>query len=138
MRYILLRNVAGPELLRQQIAQASDPLERQTAQFVLLYKDLLRGQYATFAEDLKQLPASPTEDELGTSLGYVYSGNQTLKLFQWSGDKAESGYACPSIAQTAAALQAEREKPASPELLRRVHPAQQLGRHAPGTGPRRR
>jgi len=111
VRYILLRNVAGPELLRQQIAQASDPLERQTAQFVLLYKDLLRGQYATFAEDLKQLPASPTEDKLGTSLGYVYSGNQTLKLFQWSGDKAESGYACPSIAQTAAALQADAKNP---------------------------
>ncbi|KAE9652053.1 outer membrane assembly lipoprotein YfiO [Pseudomonas sp. PB105] len=111
VRYILLRNVAGPELLRQQIAQASDPLERQTAQFVLLYKDLLRSQYATFAEDLKQLPASPPEDKLGTSLGYVYSGGQSLKLFQWNGDKAESGYACPSIAQTAATLQTDAKNP---------------------------
>ncbi|MHA4965077.1 outer membrane assembly lipoprotein YfiO [Pseudomonas extremorientalis] len=111
VRYILLRNVAGPELLRQQIAQASDPLERQTAQFVLLYKDLLRGQFATFAEDLKQLPASAPEDKLGTSLGYVYSASQTLKLFQWNGDKAESGYACPSIAQIAATLQADAKNP---------------------------
>ena len=111
VRYILLRNVAGPELLRQQITQASDPLERQTAQFVLLYKDLLRGQFATFAEDLKQLPAQAVEDKLGTSLGYVYSASQSLKLFQWNGDKAESGYACPTIAQTAATLQNDAKNP---------------------------
>lgn len=59
-----------------QISQASDPLERSTAQFVLLYKDLLRGQFATFAEDLQQLPASPAADKIGTSLGYVYDGGQ--------------------------------------------------------------
>jgi hypothetical protein len=111
VRYILLRNSAGPDLLRQQIAQAHDPLERQTAQFVLLYKDLLRGQFATFDDDLKQLPASAPDDKLGTSLGYVYSAGQTLKLFQWNGDKAESGYACPSIAQTAATLQNDAKNP---------------------------
>lgn len=109
VRYILLRNVAGPDLLRQQIAKASDPAERQTAQFVLLYKDLLHGQFATFADDLKQ--ASLPEDKLGTSLGYTYSSGQSLTLFQWNGDKAESGYACPSIAQTAAALQSEAKNP---------------------------
>jgi len=109
VRYILLRNVAGPDLLRQQIAKASDPTERQTAQFVLLYKDLLHGQFATFADDLKQ--ASLSEDKLGTSLGYTYSSGQSLTLFQWNGDKAESGYACPSIAQTAAALQSEAKNP---------------------------
>ncbi|WP_321863546.1 outer membrane assembly lipoprotein YfiO [Pseudomonas paraveronii] len=111
VRYILLRNSAGPDLLRQQIAQAHDPLERQTAQFVLLYKDLLRGQFATFDGDLKQLPASAPDDKLGTSLGYVYGAGQTLKLFQWNGDKAESGYACPSIAQTAATLQNDAKNP---------------------------
>ena len=111
VRYILLRNVAGPDLLRQQLAQASDPLERETAQFVLLYKNLLRGQFASFAEDLKQLPTPAPEGKLGTSLGYVYSASQTLRLFQWNGDKAESGYACPSIAQTAATLQADAKNP---------------------------
>lgn len=109
VRYILLRNVAGPDLLRQQIANASDPTERQSAQFVLLYKDLLRGQYATFADDLKQ--ASLSDDKLGTSLGYTYTSGQTLKLFQWNGDKAESGYACSSIAQIAATLQNEAKNP---------------------------
>ncbi|ROM53086.1 outer membrane assembly lipoprotein YfiO [Pseudomonas rhodesiae] len=111
VRYNLLRNVAGPELLRQQIAQASDPVERQTAQFVLLYKDLLRGQFATFAEDFKQLPTPVPEDKLSSSLGYVYSEGQTLKLFQWNGEKAASGYICPAIAQTAATLQTEAKNP---------------------------
>ncbi|NVZ71946.1 outer membrane assembly lipoprotein YfiO [Pseudomonas costantinii] len=111
VRYILLRNVAGPDLLRQQIAKASDPVERETAQFVLLYKDLLRSQFATFAEDLKQLPVPASEEKLGTSLGYIYSAGQTLKLFQWNGDKAESGYACPTIAQTAATLQNDAKNP---------------------------
>ncbi|MEX5594493.1 outer membrane assembly lipoprotein YfiO [Pseudomonas orientalis] len=109
VRYILLRNVAGPDLLRQQIANASDPTERQSAQFVLLYKDLLHRQFATFTDDLKQ--ASLSEDKLGTSLGYTYTSGQTLKLFQWNGDKAESGYACPGIAQTAATLQEDAKTP---------------------------
>ncbi|WDU62125.1 outer membrane assembly lipoprotein YfiO [Pseudomonas poae] len=111
VRYILLRNIADQALLRQQITQASDSAERETAQFVLLYKDLMRGQYATFAEDLKQLPASVPQDKLGTSLGYVYGDNRSLQLFQWSGDKAESGYACPSIAQIANTLQADPKSP---------------------------
>lgn len=111
VRYILLRNVAGPQLLRQQLANASDPVERQTAQFVLLYKDLLHRQFATFADDLKLLPTPAPDDKLGTSLGYVYSSSQSLRLFQWNGDKAESGYACPSIAQTAATLQNEANNP---------------------------
>ena len=34
-----------------------------------------------------------------------------MKLFQWNGDKAESGYACPSIAQIAATLQNEAKNP---------------------------
>ncbi|MCF5546799.1 outer membrane assembly lipoprotein YfiO [Pseudomonas salomonii] len=111
VRYILLRNIAGQDLLRQQITQASDPVERATAQFVLLYKDLMRGQYATFADDLKQLPASAPADKLGTSLGYVYGDGRSMQLFQWNGDKAESGYACPSIAQIASTLQADAKNP---------------------------
>ncbi|MFQ6594163.1 MULTISPECIES: outer membrane assembly lipoprotein YfiO [Pseudomonas] len=111
VRYILLRNVAGPDLLRQQLAKASDPVERNTAQFVLLYKDLLHSQFADFAADFKQLPAPAPEDKLGTSLGYVYTSGQSLNMFQWNGDKAESGYACPSIAQTAATLQNDAKNP---------------------------
>ena len=110
VRFTLLRHVADAELLRQQISQAADPVERNTAQFVLLYKDLLRGQYAAFASDLGQLASAP-EDKLGYSLGYVYSNGQSLKLFQWNGKEAESGYVCPSIAETAAALEKDGKSP---------------------------
>jgi TolA-binding protein len=111
VRFILLRHVADAELLRQQIGQAADPVERNTAQFVLLYKDLLRGQYAAFASDLKALPANAPEDKLGYSLGYVYSNGQSLQLFRWNGKEAGSGYVCPSIAETAAALEKDGKSP---------------------------
>ncbi|MFJ3520937.1 outer membrane assembly lipoprotein YfiO [Pseudomonas sp. NPDC090203] len=106
VRLILLGKVAGNELLHQQITQGISPTEKATAQFVLLYKTLLYGQYAAFAEALKALPTKASEEKLGTSLGYVYGDGQSLQLFHWNGDKAESSYACPSIGETAAALQA--------------------------------
>jgi len=111
VRLILLGKVAGSELLHQQITQGISATEKATAQFVLLYKNLLYGQYAAFAEALKALPAKASEEKLGTSLGYVYGDGQSLQLFHWNGDKAESNYACPSIGETAAALQADGKDP---------------------------
>ena len=106
VRLILLGKVADATLLRQQIGQGISDTEKATAQFVLLYKDLLHSQYAAFADDLNSLPPSPADTRLGTSLGYVYGAGQTLQLLRWNGAKAESGYACPSIGEIAAALQA--------------------------------
>lgn len=117
VRAILLRHVADADLLRQQVKQGPDATERDSALFVLLYKDLRLGHYQDFAEDLKQLPAEPADTKLGTSLGYVYSGGQSLKLFRWTGAKAESGYKCPAIAETAASLQADAKAPAALNCL---------------------
>jgi len=111
VRLILLGKVAGAPLLRQQITQGISDTEKNTAQFVLLYKDLLHGQYAAFADDFKALPEKSGEEKLGTSLGYVYGTGQTLQLFRWNGDKAESNYVCPSIGDTAALLQANNKDP---------------------------
>ena len=105
VRLILLGKVADAALLRQQIGQGISDTEKATAQFVLLYKELLHSQYAAFADDLNTLPEPPADTKLGTSLGYVYDVGQTLQLFRWNGAKAESGYACPSIGEIAAALQ---------------------------------
>jgi hypothetical protein len=105
VRLILLGKVADAPLLRQQIGQGISDTEKATAQFVLLYKELLHSQYAAFADDLKTLPETAADTKLGTSLGYVYDAGQTLQLFRWNGAKAESGYACPSIGEIAAALQ---------------------------------
>lgn len=113
VRNILLSHVADAELLRQQTTQGMDEQERQLALFVLLYKDLLRSRYADFAEDFKRLPSPMAGENLGRALDYFYFNQQapTLAMFQWQGDKAESGYACPTIAQTAAALQADSKDP---------------------------
>lgn len=111
VRYILLGKAADAELLRQQITQSASETERNTALFVLLYKDLMRSQFGAFGEDLKQLPESPSAEKLGYSLGYVYDQGQALTLFRWQGDKAESGYVCPSIADTAAALHKDAKNP---------------------------
>jgi hypothetical protein len=116
VRLILLGKVAGSDLLRQQITQGISANEKATAQFVLLYKNLLYGQYADFAEALKSVPSKASEnkaweEKLGTSLGYVYGDGQSLQLFRWNGDKADAHYACPSIGETAAALQANGKDP---------------------------
>lgn len=112
VRYTLLRQVADADLLRQQVTKGVSDTERNTALFVLLYKDVMRSQYAAFAEDIKRLPAKPPEEKLGYSLGDSYSSsNQSLALFQWNGDKAESGYACPSTSEVAAILQKDAKDP---------------------------
>ncbi|MDG6404626.1 hypothetical protein QCD79_32830, partial [Pseudomonas quasicaspiana] len=42
----------------------------------------------------------------GLSLFTVpYDQGQSLALFKWNGEKAESGYRCPSIAEIAAVLE---------------------------------
>ncbi|MDG6400056.1 outer membrane assembly lipoprotein YfiO [Pseudomonas quasicaspiana] len=111
VRYILLGKAADADLLRQQVTQGASDTERNTALFVLLYKDLMRSQFGAFGEDLKQLPESPSAEKLGHSLGYVYDQGQALTLFRWRGDKTESGYVCPSIADTAAALHQDAKNP---------------------------
>ena len=56
VREILLRNVAGPALLRQQVGKPASAQEHDVALFTLLYKDLTHGFYADFLSDVKQLP----------------------------------------------------------------------------------
>jgi hypothetical protein len=111
VRLILLGKAADAPLLRQQIAQGISDNEKATAQFVLLYKELLHGQYAPFGDDLKALPEKPADSKLTTQLGYVYGDGQSLQLFRWNGAKAESGYVCPAIGEIAAALHANAKDP---------------------------
>lgn len=105
IRRILLRNLAGQALLRQQ-AKAADATEeeRRTALFTLLYKDLMRGHYRGFGTDLALLPDPLPEDP-------SVPWDQSLTLFHWDGASAESDYTCPSIREIAATLQKSPESP---------------------------
>nr|WP_178125138.1 MULTISPECIES: outer membrane assembly lipoprotein YfiO [unclassified Pseudomonas] len=114
VRDILLRQVASPKLLRQQAQRADSATERNTAWFVLLYKDLTRGQYAAFGEDFKRQPIPLPEEQLSRGLGYLFDYGPSLAVFQWYGKPASSDtsdYACPSIKDTAATLQQDPKSP---------------------------
>lgn len=114
IREILLRHVAGPDLLRQQARSTSVSVEeRDTALFALLYKDLLHGQYQAFIDDLALLPTEPGSKPLGASIGYLY-GSLPLTLFQWPGGKNDSGYECPAIVDVARDL---LQNPQPPKAL---------------------
>ncbi|MGH8552805.1 MAG: hypothetical protein ACRERS_05865, partial [Methylococcales bacterium] len=114
LRHILIRHVANADLLRQRVRQAGQADERDTALFVLLYKDLTRGRYADFGNDLQWFADRPSEKLLTTSIGYRWGFGHSLALFRWKGDKAESGYVCPTISASATAL---RDNPKDPEGL---------------------
>lgn len=106
VREILLRHVAGPDLLRKQAQAGGVPNEeRETALFALLYKDLLRGHYDDFSADLALLPKTTPEQPAAN-----VDSLRNLALFRWSGGDT-SGYQCPSLAETAQALQANAQAP---------------------------
>jgi hypothetical protein len=63
MRQMLLEYVAGPDLLRQQARNAAVPKqERDVATYILLAKELRRGLYRDFLDDLSLVPPGASED----------------------------------------------------------------------------
>jgi hypothetical protein len=100
VREILLRNAAGPALLRQRsrAAEASER-ERRAALSTLLYKELTRGRYQAFAEDLALLPPAPAE----ATPGYP-DPDADLRPFRWDGTQDDEPYACAPLRETARAL----------------------------------
>lgn len=115
VRAILLRSVAGPDLLRQQAKAAAVPDdERRVALYTLLYKDLMRGQYRDFGTDLALLPpqaAAPAAEGQDTAAADPTAWGLDLDQFRWTGADAKSGYTCPSIADIAATLKTNPKSP---------------------------
>jgi len=110
IRQILLRNIAGADLLRQQIKKPLSSQERDVALFTLLYKDLYLGQYDAYLQDIALLPETPDTKPL--YMGYAYS-QQTLALFRWSGEKKQE-YQCPALTEL---VQTLKHKPNEPKAL---------------------
>jgi hypothetical protein len=100
LRQRLLRNVAGPELLRSRAKDTrAGAHERDIALFTLLYKQLTRGKYVAFIADAKLMPPSAAaEFDRYYKLGDVPAFDD----FRWTGTKA--GYLCPTLGDIAAAL----------------------------------
>jgi hypothetical protein len=90
IREILLRNIAGPILLRQQADDGSaPPRERAVARFTLLYKDATHGHYSGFVKDY-----ASAESVLDDTKSYFNNG-RGLSVFRWQGQNAP--FACPSL-----------------------------------------
>jgi hypothetical protein len=103
IREILLRNIAGPIILRQQADDArASPRERAVARFTLLYKEATHGLYAGFLKDYPGLEAAPAGD-------VAFNNGMKLDAFRWQGQGAP--YACPSLKNVMEKLAAAPKNP---------------------------
>ncbi|WP_157081305.1 hypothetical protein [Novosphingobium naphthalenivorans] len=102
IRARLLERVAPPALLRQQAGAGRSALERETALFMLLYKELSRGRYQDFGKDLALVPASAGSD--GWIGGWNDDSDHKVPLALFTKGRWQAGYACAALARTAATL----------------------------------
>jgi hypothetical protein len=101
IRSILLQYSAGPELLRSVAGPAGrSQLERDTALFTLVLKELSRASYAAAAGDLAKVRANaPTDGWLGWR---ELEDQVPVGLF--TRGKFADGYPCPALRDTVAQL----------------------------------
>ena len=101
LRETLLFSAADAAILRRNArSPALPPRERSLALFQLLYKELGRGYYTAFVEDLALVPAGAPQDG-----SYDQAGATSLLptgLFTRTGDLGDLG--CPPVRATAATL----------------------------------
>jgi hypothetical protein len=87
IREVLLRDSAGPILLRQAVADPqSTPEERALARFTLLFKEATRGHYSGFLRDFA--PDEIAKDGVG-------GAPPADAKFLWAGEKEP--FACPAL-----------------------------------------
>ena len=109
MRGILLEEIAGPDLLRQQASRpAVSQYEREAALYTLLTKEIRRGFYRDLIEDIRLVPAdAPVEGYYAAALDY--SPRWTTMLDRppvgMFGPKAPLGdFGCPALSATLSQL----------------------------------
>jgi hypothetical protein len=103
LRQLLLEYVAGPDLLRRQARDRQAPkLEREVAAYVLLAKELRRGLYRDFLEDVALVPADAPDAGYYSSARYEARYDPEtrvpLALFGPGARVGETG--CPALAVT--------------------------------------
>lgn len=105
IRRILLTNIAGPELLRQQATDKNAPqLERENALATLLEKSLDRGRYKEFLGDLPLISPVLATTKKQTS---EYGNESLARSFDiYKETPSSDGYSCPTIKITVTALAA--------------------------------
>ena len=95
-REILAQTLASPAMLRAEARDSTRPAhERDITRFTLLYKDLTRGAYGAFGDDVALEPIG--------SDSYDFAGSAGLGARFTHGKWAEQ-FPCPPLTQTAAQL----------------------------------
>ncbi|HEX8443066.1 MAG TPA: hypothetical protein VF631_05405 [Allosphingosinicella sp.] len=100
IRQVLLANVAGADLLRQQAQDAAAPRrERELALFTLLFKELSRGRYREFLADVALVPASASVEPASGELGLNQDIPAAVFVRGGTGD-----HGCPTLKASVARL----------------------------------
>ncbi|HCB1595668.1 TPA: hypothetical protein MYP09_001897 [Citrobacter farmeri] len=94
----VLKTVATPEQLRQQVSQGPNNEERTIALHTLLVRDLTENRLSDWLKDRK-LASAITQPVIGEAFDDV-----NLSTFDWNGDAAEVGYVCRSLNDTVGTL----------------------------------
>lgn len=94
----VLKTVATPEQLRQQVSQGPNNEERTIALHTLLVRDLTENRFSDWLQDRK-LASAITQPVIGEAFDDV-----NLSTFDWNGDAAEAGYVCRSLNDTVGTL----------------------------------
>ena len=103
IRRELIIHSASPAMLRAVAADsAREAYERDLAAFVLLYKDLSRGNYSAFVEDRKLVRAGAASK--GTM--FFLPDQESVPAAMFTMGRSADGYACPRLDQTARTLAA--------------------------------
>jgi hypothetical protein len=105
IRQMLLEQVAGPALLRRQAQDRESPKrERDVATYVLLAKELRRGFYRDFLDDVRLVPADASDEGYYSSARYYdayYNAQLAAPPLGLFGPKARVGEAgCPALVAT--------------------------------------
>ncbi len=102
IRRRLLGHSAGKDVLRLAAQDGARPqVERDTALFTLLYKQLTRGDYAGFAASTALVPVKAGTD---ANFWYFYDHDSVPVGLFTKGKVASGGYPCPALVVTAQAL----------------------------------
>lgn len=94
----VLKTVATPEQLRQQVSHGPNNEERTIALHTLLVRDLTENRFSDWLQDRK-LTSVITQPAIGEAFDDV-----NLSAFDWNGDAAEIGYVCRSLNDTVGTL----------------------------------
>ncbi|WP_147306441.1 hypothetical protein [Methylovirgula sp. 4M-Z18] len=95
IRAVLLRHTAGPILLRMAVADPqSTPPERALARFVLLFKEITRGHYTGFLQDVAAPNLTADDDQ----------APEAMKLATFLQSGTNESYPCPDLKTIAGEL----------------------------------